>query len=197
VYAKNLSRADHLNGTQQAGNQLSKMVELQALRNQNDRAKGTIREGLLMLQISISRDEDLEVSGFYQAQKITVRDAGPAFTSNGWDGVLGDLSGEPNIEVLVQKNPLWLHRSSSDSKFGEQCVGSLFKEANRLFPRNARVALKEAIEGWPILKMIEQRLNGHASPDEHRGAAQNLGTAVYDSLLSHVHPPRGKSRAET
>src|SRR5207302_2686292 len=56
-----------------------------------------------------------------------------------------------------------------------------FKSRNCLFASDRREAFEELIERIPGFEVVEERLDRHARPDEHRGPAENLGMAVHDS----------------
>jgi len=56
-----------------------------------------------------------------------------------------------------------------------------FKSRDRLFARDRRKGFEKLVERIPGFEVVEERLDRHARPDEHRGPAENLGIAEHDS----------------
>src|SRR6185295_10725910 len=84
--------------------------------------------------------------------------------------------------------------SSSRTRTGDHALAGELKSSNGLLSSDGRKLSQEFIKRVAAFEVVEQRLHRHASPNEDRGAAEDLGVTMnhrqlggHDAIPSSVY----------
>src|SRR5580700_8898496 len=75
--------------------------------------------------------------------------------------------------------------SSSSTRIGNQMGFGLFERSYRHVAGDGREVVKESVQRMAALDVVDQRLDGDARSDKHRGAAQDVRVGVYNGGFFH------------
>src|SRR5580704_10752164 len=89
--------------------------------------------------------------------------------------------------------------SSSSTRIGNQMGFGLLERSNRHVAGDGREVVKERVQRMTALDVVDQRLEGDARSDKHRGAAQDVRIGVNNGGFFHrlCLCSRGVAQSET